>query len=194
MFFYEIRATRKRDVDWRLDVQALFADLRKKPPTQLMHPVHTGDASEFYDFALALEDKAGFPAIAFVRCRKDGLPMLAEQIDLQPFDLQAGQQLAEMTHVVFFDNHIVGAEYNHYGPRVTSLASYLSAIAPQHLPDNKRVRIQTLKIARGSDVLEDANAVRSLEIAVVPQLLGFDMYDERIGYSRYNYAGCAQWG
>jgi hypothetical protein len=46
--------------------------------------------------------------------------------------------LCEPIHVVFFENNIVGAEFNFYGPRLTGLAYYLkdkgpTSLMPEHL-------------------------------------------------------------
>ena len=46
--------------------------------------------------------------------------------------------LAELTHIVFFEDGIVGCDFNYFGPRVTKLADYLrekvpASLVPAHL-------------------------------------------------------------
>lgn len=41
--------------------------------------------------------------------------------------------LAELTHIVFFEDGIVGCDFNYFGPRLTKLADYLRAKAPERL-------------------------------------------------------------
>ena len=51
--------------------------------------------------------------------------MLEQAGNISDLVLDADAGLLEAIHVVFFPNNIVGAEYNHFGPRVSRLGSYL---------------------------------------------------------------------
>ena len=169
VFFYEARPTRRVDVGWRLDVPALVAALDALPDQQRLR-VAEGGTGDSYEFVQVI-DSGRNPAIAYVRCREHGLPMLAREATLEPLRIAADRQLAELTHAVFLDRHIIGAEYNHYGPRLSSLAGYLADKVPQCLPPNGRVRIAPLISTDLLALLRDAKAVKSISLTMAPQLL-----------------------
>ena len=64
--------------------------------------------------------------IRFCRVRRTGLPQLERAGNISDLDIDPDTGLLEAVHVVFFPDNIVGAEYNHFGPRVSRLGSYLS--------------------------------------------------------------------
>ena len=66
-----------------------------------------------------------FPRLRFCRVRRNGLPLEENGGVLSGLSLTPTSGLAEPIHVVFFPNNIVGAEYNHYGPRLSALGDYL---------------------------------------------------------------------
>jgi len=61
--------------------------------------------------------------------RRDSLPHIESAGALTPLQLPVQSGLAEQTHVVFFEDNIVGAEFNFYGPRVSKLSHYFSSKA-----------------------------------------------------------------
>ena len=164
-----MRPTRLVDVDWRLDVPGLIDALQALTGEQLIREAEavTGDS---YEFVRVVQTGTN-PAIAYVRCRDRGLPMLAQQVNLEPLTIAAGRQLAELTHAVFFDGHVVGAEYNHYGPRLSSLALYLADKVPQCLPPNKRISIAPLVDPEPLALLRGARAIKTISLSMAPQLL-----------------------
>lgn len=169
VLFYEIRPTRKADVEWRLDVPGLVAELTALSEEQRIREVES-DSGDSYEFVQVLQDGAT-PAIAYVRCRDHGLPMLAQAATLEPLNIAADRQLAELTHTVFFDNHIVGSEYNHYGPRLPALAGYLADKVPQCLPPNKKIRIVPLINNDLLVLLRNARNIKELSLKMAPELL-----------------------
>lgn len=169
VFFYEIRPTRKKDAEWRLNVPELIAALSSLPDDQRILESE-GSSGESYEFVRVI-DSGTDPAIAYVRCRDHGLPMLAQQATLEPLQIAADRQLAELTHAVFFDDHVIGAEYNHYGPRLSSLASYLAAKVPQCLPSNGRIWIAPLVNNELLNLFRNAKSIKSLTLKMAPQLL-----------------------
>lgn len=61
-----------------------------------------------------------------VMARRELLPDLERSGNLSPLHIPVDSGLAEITHFVLFANYrVVGVEYNFYGPRASSLASYL---------------------------------------------------------------------
>jgi hypothetical protein len=65
----------------------------------------------------------------------------------------------EQTHLIFFENDIVGAEYNFHGPRVARLCDYLA----QKCSSLPRIRLDPLlkkSVREQLDRLEDVRAIR----------------------------------
>ena len=169
VLFYEMRPTRLADAEWRLDVNGLVAALDALPDEQRIREVE-GSTGDSYEFVQVIQRGLN-PSIAFVRCREHGLPMLALAATLEPFLIAADRRLAELTHAVFFHHHIIGAEYNHYGPRLTALAGYLEETVPEMLPSNRRVRIASLVNSDYLALLQDARIINSISLNMAPQLL-----------------------
>jgi hypothetical protein len=109
-----------------------------------------------------------------------------------PLDPAAG--LNEVIHLVWFAKNIIGAEYNHYGPRLTSgLHAFMSARAaklyevaaieqliygrPEELiAQLQGIKMFDLKISRGQlDLLESAD--HDLKMALETQALAGDAED-----------------
>ncbi|MDE2718767.1 MAG: hypothetical protein OXI33_17380, partial [Chloroflexota bacterium] len=169
VFFYEMRPTRRVDAEWRLDVPSLIAALDALPDEERIREAE-GSSGDSYEFVQVV-DRGTNPAIAYVRCREHGLPMLARQATLEPLRIAADRQLAELTHAVFFGHHIIGAEYNHYGPRLSSLAGYFSDKVPQCLPPNKKVWMASLINSEFLALLVDARIIKAISLTMAPQLL-----------------------
>ena len=169
VFFYEIRPTRRMDVEWRLDVSGLVEALDVLSDEQRIREV-PGETGDSYEFVQVIQTGTN-PAIAYVRCRDHGLPMLAREAILEPLTIAADRQLAELTHAVFFDHHVIGAEYNHYGPRLSSLVRYLADKVPQCLPSNNRISVAPLINTQLLVLLRDAPTIKSISLTMAPQLL-----------------------
>jgi hypothetical protein len=58
------------------------------------------------------------------------LPMTESQGKMDFLDLPPGVGLYEGTHFVLFPNDVIGAEYNFYGPRISSLKNYILTKVP----------------------------------------------------------------
>ncbi len=69
--------------------------------------------------------------------RRVDLPQIETQGELSPLEIPEKSGLVEQTHIVFFDDNIVGCDYNFYGPRIARLPFYLSGkalkIAPEYI-------------------------------------------------------------
>ena len=66
--------------------------------------------------------------------RRSGLPLLERDGRVGPLNIAADAGLAELVHVVFFPDNIVGSEFNFYGPRVPRLRSYFEEKAGEVCP------------------------------------------------------------
>lgn len=60
------------------------------------------------------------------RVRRGGLPLVEDAGAVTPLTISPQQGLLEAIHVVWFDDRIVGADYNHYGPRLSRLGHYFA--------------------------------------------------------------------
>jgi hypothetical protein len=58
--------------------------------------------------------------------RRRYLPRVEEQGVLSDLPIRPLAGIAEEVHVVFFENNIVGSEFNFYGPRISRLRRYLA--------------------------------------------------------------------
>lgn len=69
----------------------------------------------------------GGDCLRLSRVRRSGLPQIEDAGAISPLTIGPDQGLLETIHVVWFPNHIVGADYNHYGPRLSRLSHYIEA-------------------------------------------------------------------
>lgn len=121
--------------------------------------------------------------------RKQGLPFLEERGIASPLDISEVQGILEPTHVVLFDDGLVGAEFNFHGPRISNLESYLERRAgmsrlrfqlllnddaTEQLSHIKELRLVHLRIHRSRlDVLGELN--ESLDGAFSATMSQFDI-------------------
>lgn len=78
-------------------------------------------------------DKSSVPRqrLRISNIRRSGFPFVELDGNLTPLDIRQGSGLSDHIHVVFFEDNIVGADYNFYGPRISGLERYLAAKANQ---------------------------------------------------------------
>lgn len=103
--------------------------------------------------------------VQFGRVRRTGLPQQELGGKITDLNLAPDAGLLEATHVVFFPNNIVGCEYNHYGPRVSSLGNYM------HVKSRKVVERATFTPLVREDPIEQLNRlgeIRLFEMRVHP--------------------------
>ena len=106
--------------------------------------------------------------LQFGRVRRNGLPMLEQAGNISDLVLDADAGLLEAIHVTFFPNNIVGAEYNHFGPRVSRLGSYLHAKSSEAIAKASFRPILRGDAAKQLDRLSD---LRVLELSILPSYL-----------------------
>lgn len=81
-------------------------------------------------------DKTTMPSrLRIANVRRSGLPAVEQAGKLSPLKIPADSGIAEQTHVVFFPDNLVGAEFNFYGPRMSRLAAYMMAKAEALCPE-----------------------------------------------------------
>jgi len=97
--------------------------------------------------------------------RREALPLLEKGGSLEPLPIDPDAGLAEETHVVFFQDGVVGILFNFYGPRSARLASYISAKCSDELG---HLRLEALLRQDILTQLQDLSEVRALELRVIP--------------------------
>ena len=70
----------------------------------------------------------------FGKVRRTGLPQVESAGLISNLPISPTSGLLDQTHVVFFPDNIVGAEFNFHGPRATRFAQYLRIKAPMVCP------------------------------------------------------------
>lgn len=124
-----------------------------------------GDSADWYDLdsdgnALCLIQHSTSPnlLVRFCLVRRVGLPQIERGGNISDLNLGPDEGLLEAIHVVFFPNNIVGAEYNHFGPKVSRLGGYL------HEKSNKAVRRVTFRPLLRGDAAEQLNRLSELRV------------------------------
>ena len=103
--------------------------------------------------------------LQFGRVRRNGLPQLEQAGDIRDLVLDADAGLLEAVHVVFFPNNIVGAEYNHFGPRVSRLGSFLHEKSSEAVA---RAAFRPILRGDAAKQLDRLSDLRVLELSVLP--------------------------
>jgi hypothetical protein len=91
------------------------------------------DTPEFYidegdeQFLSTVVDRAELPQrVRFYRIRRRNLPETENSGNFEDLQLAEQAGLAESIHIVLFEDSVIGSEYNHYGPRVTTFGFFLN--------------------------------------------------------------------
>ena len=106
--------------------------------------------------------------LQFGRVRRNGLPMLEQAGSISDLVLDADAGLLEAIHVVFFPDNIVGAEYNHFGPRVSRLGSYLHEKSSEAVA---RAAFRPILRGDAAKQLDRLSDLRVLDLSILPSYL-----------------------
>ncbi|WP_406657525.1 hypothetical protein V7O62_02925 [Methanolobus sp. ZRKC2] len=94
--------------------------------------------------------------------RENELPEVECAGNLTPLDIPPKSGLYEPTHFTLFSDNVVGVEYNHYGPRISSLNQYI----PRKIPDVvDKITIHPLMKRDVLETIQDIGEVRSFSFA-----------------------------
>ena len=119
------------------------------------------------------------PTMRFCRTRRTGLPQEERDGNIRELPLHPDAGLLESIHVMFFPGNIVGAEYNHFGPRMSRLGYYLYVKSDQAVP------LATFRPILRRDAqrqLERLREIRLLELSVLPAFVAqVRQADETLG-------------
>lgn len=114
---------------------------------------------------LLTSSNATTPAVRFCRVRRTALPQMERAGQITDLNIAADTGLLEATHIVFFPNKIVGAEYNHFGPRLSRLGSYLHKKSSEAVP---HTIFRPLLRNDAAKQLDRLGEIRLLDLSVHP--------------------------
>jgi hypothetical protein len=112
------------------DAKGIFTALKGEPFTDAGLYLDGGNGHTNVIFVDRLSPNV---CVRYATVRHEDLPTIELGGRVSPLRIQRDEGICEPIHVVFFDNNIVGAEFNFYGPRLTGLAWYLKEKAPPNL-------------------------------------------------------------
>jgi hypothetical protein len=81
---------------------------------------------------LWIDSQAPRLQLRFGRIRRTDLPLIEQHGKLTELRIDDDAGLSEPIHLIFFDNNIVGGEFNFYGPRLSRLSVYLADHLSRH--------------------------------------------------------------
>lgn len=73
--------------------------------------------------------------VIFANLRRTDLPLVEDRGEHSQLELSDTASLSEQTHIVFFEDNIVGCDINFYAPGISRLSHYLSTKAVGHAPE-----------------------------------------------------------
>jgi hypothetical protein len=152
IYFHQV-APRTGDPDrFRLDRAGVLAAINALSGTPQFY-LPEGPADEEQNLCAAVDRTRPPHRFRFYRVRRKNLPETEAAGDFEALDLDARRGLAESIHVVLFDDNVVGSEYNHYGPRATTLATFLNERCGQDVYLKQLVRRDVIDdVLRMSDI------------------------------------------
>lgn len=145
-------------------------------PVPAIHAIealpYTNDSNGRYEFdddgnALSLRRHSNSPnvAVVFGRVRRNGLPQVEQAGTISDLLLDPDSGLLEAIHVVFFPTNIVGAEYNHFAPRLSRLGTYLHEKSSQAII---RPVFRALLRRDAAEQLDRLTEISMLDISIHP--------------------------
>lgn len=135
VYFFRAEGTGSDGAPQQFDPSAVFTHLKSLPFTDQGLYRENDDGSKH---AVWVDKLTPNVAVRYGVVRHTGLPTVERTGKLLPLPIAANDGLCEPIHVVFFDNDIVGAEFNFHGPRLTKLAEYVREKAKAVVPDHLR--------------------------------------------------------
>lgn len=134
----------------------------------------------------------------FAKVRMVNLPSVATrgQRETEALAIRDDQGLAEETHFVYFKrSNLLAVEYNHFGPRVTTIQNHITQKIDQNRAEPLELSFQYLIDEDVARLLSDGAEVRVLKIAVPKERIGelaqydADMYAAFDNARRYGDSG-----
>jgi hypothetical protein len=157
IFFYQARAT--APAEWKRD--AVLDKLKSLQGDQRFLDVGNGEVV-FVIVDQVPKAAGAFGRLRLLRSRRSNLPAMEDGGVLAALPIPNTAGIAEPCHVVFGPNGRIAAEYNHFAPRLSALARYISLKAELPVSFGTFVEKEIL------DRLERMEDVRLLELSFRP--------------------------
>jgi hypothetical protein len=143
--------------------------------------IETSPDTNFMDWKE--DDKLGFWShtrdfpyrVKLGKIRYKNLPQKNNGITLQELGLNINEGLVELTHAVFWDNGIVGMEYNHHGPRTSAFTDYF------HQKTNNWVVFNSIYNQNADQLLADLQGIYEVKLRVKPSLMDQIALEQDLG-------------
>jgi hypothetical protein len=158
--FHKVRPRAIAEIDaFELDRDAVAASVQALMGTVRFY-LSEGDPAEEQSLCAVVDRVTPAHRLRFYRVRRRNLPETESDGVFEALELEERRGVAESIHMVFFDGNVVGSEYNHYGPRASTLGQFL----------NERcgldVRLRPLVRADVLDQILRMSQIRKLRIKV----------------------------
>jgi hypothetical protein len=144
-----------------LDSVALIQALNQLPGTADFY-LEEGDQAGDQQLCAVVDKQTAPQRVRFYRVRRSDLPETEAAGQFRALQLGAQDGLAESIHMVFFDDDVVGAEYNHWGPRATIFGRFIRERCSQ------QIRLRYLIQANVIEQILNLPEIRKLRIKVEP--------------------------
>lgn len=90
--------------------------------------IYVNQANSGYAIKCTIDQVSPRPRIALGKIRRENLPRQDRLGVVTDLEIPHDAGLLEESHIVFFDNNIVGVEFNFYAPRITALRTYFKEL------------------------------------------------------------------
>jgi|GEM_PF-2771315 len=128
--FFRVKITRRNTP---INVGNLFAHIQGLPYTEHGRLLQVGEENFLSITVDSLTNPIKFH---FGIVRTGALPLIEESgSPPRPFELAENAGFYEPMHAVLFEHGIVGAEYNHFGPRLPRISEYLTSKFPERVDE-----------------------------------------------------------
>ncbi|MCA9803870.1 MAG: hypothetical protein KC777_17990 [Cyanobacteria bacterium HKST-UBA02] len=120
------------------------------------------------DLCLWNHSKSNNIKLVFARVRRNALPELEDRGKIRPLNIPSHQGVLEKSHLIFFKNGIVGAEYNHYGPRINSLSWYSSS----KLKNHPKIKFEHFANDEFNELIANIRDPKELKLVIAREQIG----------------------
>ena len=152
IYVYEVDAGFSGDKPAIFDPAPVLRYLHDQPYTMDGRYLDMGDGN----IAFAIPKSFEYPQkIIYVLSRRNNLPELERNGNMSPLPIPIDSGLGEKIHVMFFGRY-AAADFNFYGPRATSLATYFALKAKGIGP---KIRLQQLVKGKAVEELKRLDGI-----------------------------------
>lgn len=127
--------------------------------------VGDGEQLAVWDVSTAQQ---GAIKLIFARIRRKALPETEYKGSTEPLKILEEHGLMEKMHIIFFADGVVGAEYNHYAPKLFTLRNYLEEKCPLY----PKVIIEPFANKDFRDIIKNVRNPSKMTLSIGRQQIG----------------------